>query len=154
MRKPVLIWSRKNYIFQLWSAYCTAKSLCREKEICCHPQGILFAETVFLPAIPPCLCLGDNYKYFLNTLSHANSFPHECTNPTFGYALSGQEATQKQEHIKARVFLRYSLVKGRKQLGILHAKAVHPAWIFIMKCHYETVWSMNIQYVFLFEVVN
>lgn len=59
MKEPALIMDgkylvkEKNHIFQWRSVYCTAKSLCTEKDICCHPQGILFAETVFLPTIPP-----------------------------------------------------------------------------------------------------
>lgn len=88
------IWSNKNLIFQLWSVYCIAKSLCRERHLL--PST---GDSVCWNSLPmwslSCLYLRANYKYFLNMHSHPNNFPNECTNHTFGYALSDHEVIQK-----------------------------------------------------------
>lgn len=131
MKEPALIMDGK-YLVKEKITYsndgqCIAlQNLCAQrKTFAAIHRGFCLLKQSFCQRYLLCLCLGANCKYFLNTLSHANSFPHECTNPTFVYALSGHEVTQKQEHIKVRFLLWYSLLKDRKQLGILHAKAMN-----------------------------
>lgn len=144
---------KESFIFQLWSVYCTVKPRCEEKEICCHPQGILFAE-----AITFCQC---------NTSSGFATEPIRCALKTCSAI---QAASQTKPHIwmcitwswshpkahsKALTFLWYSVLQGRKQLGVLHAGALCHVWIFIMKSHYQSCFNLWIFNTFLlFEVAN
>lgn len=126
VKKPALIMDdrylvKESLIYQLWSVYCTVKFLCGEKEICCHPQGILFAE-----AISFCQC---------NTSCVFATEPIKCV---FKACSPIQAASQTKPHIWICIIWSWSHPKASTYQGsdfpvVFTTARQESSWVFCMK---------------------
>lgn len=133
---------KESLTFQLWSVHCTVKSLCGEKEICCHPQGILFAE-----AISFCQC---NTSHVLAT---------EPIRDVFKMCSLIQTASRMKPHIwicsiwswshpKVSTHQGSDFLQGRKAAGCSACRSSVPCVnIYHEKSLLELFLSMNIQHI-------
>lgn len=143
----------KILIFQLWSVYGTAKSLCRKKSAAIH-RGFWLLKQSFCQCDTSHVFASGQLEVFFKHAFPSKQFSKWMYKPHIWICIGWSRSRPKVSTHQGSDFLMVFSTKRQEAATYFAFKCSVPSLNIYHEMLLELFWTMNIQHIFLFEVVN